>query len=89
MVCLLYLFILFEKIGNDFGVEFLEEIDIDFLDMIIIMEMLNEVDILKDMNLLKGILVMIVKCGDEFFIFNGILKLYVGDKLLLILEKNK
>ena len=44
---------------------------------------------LKDMNLPKGTLVMIVKRGDEFLIPNGTLKLHVGDKLLLISEKNK
>ena len=58
-------------------------------DMTITMEMLNEADTLKDMNLPKGTLVMIVKRGDEFLIPNGTLKLHVGDKLLLISEKNK
>ena len=75
--------------GNDFGVELPEEIDTDLSDMTITMEMLNEADTLKDMNLPKGTLVMIVKRGDEFLIPNGTLKLHVGDKLLLISEKNK
>ena len=78
-----------EKTGNDFGVELPEEIDTDLSDMTITMEMLNEADTLKDMNLPKGTLVMIVKRGDEFLIPNGTLKLHVGDKLLLISEKNK
>ena len=43
----------------------------------------------KDMNLPKGTLVMIVKRGDEFLIPNGTLKLHEGDKLLLISEKSK
>lgn len=86
---LLHLFTPLEKTGNDFGVELPEEIDTDLSDMTITMEMLNEADTLKDMNLPKGTLVMIVKRGDEFLIPNGTLKLHVGDKLLLISEKNK
>lgn len=86
---LLHLSTPLEKTGNDFGVELPEEIDTDLSDMTITMEMLNEADTLKDMNLPKGTLVMIVKHGDEFLIPNGTLKLHVGDKLLLISEKNK
>lgn len=52
-------------------------------------EMLEEADTLKEMNLPKGTLVMIVKRGDEFLVPNGTLKLQVGDKLLLISEKTK
>ena len=66
-----------------------EEIDSDLSDMTITTEMLEEADTLKDMNLPKGTLVMIVKRGDEFLIPNGTLKLHVGDKLLLISEKSK
>ena len=86
---LLHLSTPLEKTGNDFGVELPEELDTDLSDMTITMEMLNEADTLKDMNLPKGTLVMIVKRGDEFLIPNGTLKLHVGDKLLLISEKNK
>ena len=86
---LLHLSTPLEKTGNDFGVELPEEIDTDLSDMTITMEMLNEADTLTDMNLPKGTLVMIVKRGDEFLIPNGTLKLHVGDKLLLISEKNK
>ena len=86
---LLHLSTPLEKTGNDFGVELPEEIDTDLSDMTITTEMLNEADTLKDMNLPKGTLVMIVKRGDEFLIPNGTLKLHVGDKLLLISEKNK
>lgn len=86
---LLHLSTPLEKTGNDFGVELPEEIDTDLSDMTITMEMLNEADTLKDMNLPKGTLVMIVKRGDEFLIPNGTLKLHIGDKLLLISEKNK
>lgn len=79
----------FEKTGNDFGVELPEEIDSDLSDMLVTQEMLEEADTLKDMNLPKGTLVMIVKRGSEFLIPNGTLKLHVGDKLLLISEKSK
>lgn len=66
-----------------------KKIDSDLSDMTITTEMLEEADTLKDMNLPKGTLVMIVKRGDEFLIPNGTLKLHVGDKLLLISEKSK
>ena len=79
-----------EKTGNDFGVELPEEIDSDLSDMTITKSMLEEADTLKDMNLPKGTLVMIVKRGDEFLIPNGQMELKPGDKLLLISEnKNK
>ncbi len=78
-----------EKTGNDFGVELPEEIDSDLSDMTVTREMLEEADTLKDMNLPKGTLVMIVKREDEFLIPNGTLKLHEGDKLLLISEKSK
>lgn len=78
-----------EKTGNDFGVELPEEIDSDLRDMTVTQEMIEKADTLKDMNLPKGTLVMIVKRGDEFLIPNGSLKLHVDDKLLLISEKSK
>lgn len=78
-----------EKTGNDFGVELPEEIDSDLHDVTVTEEILKRGETLKDMNLPKGTLVMIVKRGDEYLIPNGTLKLHVGDKLLLISEKNK
>lgn len=78
-----------EKTGNDFGVELPEEIDSNLHDMTITQEMLDKADTLKDMNLPKGTLVMIVKRADEYLIPNGSLKLHVGDKLLLISENIK
>lgn len=41
--------------------------------MTITQEMLEQADTLKDMNLPKGTLVMIVKRGDEYLIPNGTL----------------
>lgn len=86
---LLGLSIPMEKTGNDFGVELPEEIDSDLRDMTVTQEILEGGNTLKDMNLPKGTLVMIVKRGDEYLIPNGTLKLHKGDKLLLISEKNK
>jgi len=45
-------------------------------------------DTLKEINLPKGTLVMIIKRGTEYIIPNGTLKLCSEDKLLLISEKN-
>jgi len=78
-----------EKVGNEFGVELPEDIDSKLSDMTVTSAMLEEAENLKNMNLPHGTLVMIVKRGDEFLIPNGSLKLQVGDKLLLISEKEK
>lgn len=78
-----------EKTGNDFGVELPDEIDSDLCDMTVTEEILRSGETLKDMNLPQGTLVMIVKRGDEYLIPNGSLKLRVGDKLLLISEKDR
>lgn len=75
------------KTGNDFGVELPDEIDTDLRDMTVTEDMLEKADTLKNMNLPKGTLVMIVKRGEKFLIPNGTLKLHAGDKLLLISEK--
>lgn len=86
---LLGLSIPMEKNGNDFGVELPEEIDSDLRDITVTLEILEQGDTLKDMNLPQGTLVMIVKRGDEYLIPNGTLKLHIGDKLLLISGKSK
>lgn len=78
-----------KKTGNDFGVELPEEIDSDLRDLTVTDEILKRGETLKDMNIPKGTLVMMVKRGNEYLIPNGTLKLRAGDKLLLISEKNK
>ncbi len=78
-----------EKTGNEFGVELPDEIDSDLRDITVTDELLSAGDTLKDMNLPTGMLVMLVKRGDEYLIPNGSLKLYEGDKLLIISEKAK
>lgn len=78
-----------EKTGNDFGVEIPEEINTDLHDIVLTDKMLQHGNRLKDMNLPKGTLVMLVKRKDEFMIPNGTLQLYPGDKLLIISENKR
>ena len=75
-----------EKEGNEFGVELPDEIDTKLEDMTLTTEMLAGGNRLKDMNIPKGSLVMLVKRGNEFIIPNGQLELHAGDKLLFISE---
>ena len=76
-----------EKTGNDFGVELPEEINSSLNDMTVTEEMLTNGSQLADMKLPKGTLVMIIKRGDEYIVPNGTVSLHIGDKLLLISEK--
>lgn len=78
-----------EKKVNEFGVELPEEINTNLSDMVITEKDIAGGDTLKEMSLPKGTLVMIVKRDEEFLIPNGTLKLHVGDRLLLISEKDK
>ena len=78
-----------EKKDNEFGVELPEEINTNLSDMVITEKDIAGGDTLKEMSLPKGTLVMIVKRDEEFLIPNGTLKLHVGDRLLLISEKDK
>lgn len=75
-----------EKEGNEFGVELPDEIDTKLEDMTLTTEMLVGGNRLKDMNIPKGSLVMLVKRGNEFIIPNGQVELHAGDKLLFISE---
>ena len=77
------------KTGNDFGVELPEEIGSDLRDLTVTAELLANGNTLKEMNIPKGTLVMIVKRGDAYLVPNGMMKLQVGDKLLLISEKKQ
>jgi cell volume regulation protein A len=78
-----------EKEGNEFGVELPEEIDTRLMDQTLTSEMLVNGNKLKDMNIPKGTLVMLIKRGNEFIIPNGQMELHVGDKLLFISEKKE
>ena len=86
MAKLLHLDTPLEKTGNDFGVEIPEEINTDLRDIVLTEEMLAKGNRLMDMNLPKGMLVMLIKRGNEFMIPNGSLQLHAGDKLLIISE---
>jgi cell volume regulation protein A len=78
-----------EKEGNEFGVELPEEIDTRLMDQTLTSEMLVNGNKLKDMNIPKGTLVMLIKRGNEFIIPNGQMELHEGDKLLFISEKKE
>lgn len=76
-----------EKEGNEFGVELPEEIDTHLNDITLTEDMLTVGNRLADMNIPKGTLVMLIKCGNEFIIPNGQIELHAGDKLLVMSEK--
>ncbi len=78
-----------KKEGNDFGVELPEEIDSKLKDMTLSADMLANGNRLADMQIPQGILVMLIKRGQDFIIPNGQIELKVGDKLLFIAEPNK
>lgn len=78
-----------EKEGNEFGVELPDEIDSKLNDITLTPDMLDNGNRLKDMNIPKGTLVMLVKRGNEFIIPNGEVELHTGDKLLLISENKE
>ncbi|MBR0041875.1 MAG: potassium/proton antiporter, partial [Bacteroides sp.] len=56
-------------------------------DLNVTAELLANGNTMKEMNIPKGTLVMIVKRGDAYLVPNGQLQLELGDKLLLISEK--
>ena len=73
-----------EKVGNDFGIVFPEEIDSKLWDVEITENMLVNGHRLMDMQLPKGILVIMIKREDRYIIPNGDAEILVGDKLLLV-----
>ena len=75
------------KTGNEFGVELPEEINTDLTDMTVTAESLERGNTLKEMQLPKGKLVILVKRDDEYLIPDGSLTLHEGDKLLVISDK--
>lgn len=73
-----------EKEGNDFGIVFPEEIDSKLWDVEITEHMLVHGNRLMDMQLPKGILVIMIKRDDKYIIPNGDAEIHIGDKLLLV-----
>lgn len=82
----LNLYLPLQKEGNDFGIEFPDEIDTTLKDIEVTEKMLENGNKIADMKIPKGTLVMIVKRGKKHIIPNGSLRLQEGDKLLLISE---
>ncbi len=78
-----------KKEGNDFGVELPEEIDSKLKDMTLSADMLVNGNRLADMQIPQGVLVMLIKRGQDFIVPNGQVELKVGDKLLFITDPNK
>ena len=57
--------------------------------MVLTKELLKRGDTLKEMQLPKGTLVIMVKREDEYLVPNGTLKLMEGDKLLVMSKKGE
>ena len=74
---------------NYYGIEIPEEVGTQLRAITLDEEMLSHGDNLKDMDLPKGLLVMLIKREHEFIIPNGTLQLHVGDELLVISEKKE
>lgn len=72
------------KEGNDFGIEFPEEIDSKLWDLKVTPDLLEKGNTLKEMEIPKGILVIMVKRGKEYLVPNGSLELAEGDLLLVV-----
>ncbi|MCF0187297.1 MAG: potassium/proton antiporter, partial [Bacteroidaceae bacterium] len=71
---------------SDFGVELSEELSTSLHTMIVTKEHLETAETLRDMNLPKGQLVMMIRRNNQHIIPNGRLKLKAGDALLIIEE---
>ena len=78
-----------EEDGNQFGIEFPEELNTHLFDITVSDAMLTHGNTLKEMSVPKGTLVMLVKRDEQFLIPNGSLVLHIGDILLLISEQDK
>lgn len=74
------------RTGNLFGVELPEEIDSKLWDMEVTEEMLKAGNKLKDMTIPEGVLVIMIKRGNDYLVPNGRRELKEGDLLLLIGE---
>ncbi len=86
---LLHLDLPMKNEGNEFGVELPEEIDSKLKDMTLSADMLANGNRLADMQIPQGVLVMLIKRGQDFIVPNGQIELKVGDKLLFITDPNK
>lgn len=70
-----------------FGIEIPEEVDSQLHKVTLTEHMLEKGNRLKDMDIPKGMLVMLIKRENEFIIPNGQMELKTGDQLLIIAEE--
>jgi cell volume regulation protein A len=77
------------KEHDNFGLELTDEIKSSTTEMVIEPQMLAKGDRLMDMPLPESALVVMVKRGDNFFIPKGATRLAVGDKLLIITNREQ
>ena len=78
-----------EKSGNEFGVEIPEELGSKLKEVTLEESMLENGNLLSEMNIPKGTLVMMVKRGKTILVPNGQLPLEKGDILLCLSNANK
>lgn len=78
-----------KKNGNDFGITFPEEIGSKLWDMDVTEEMLSHGNTLSDMKMPKGILVIMIKRGDDYIIPDGKTEIKENDKFLLATQQEK
>lgn len=78
-----------EKRGNEFGVEIPEELGSKLKEVTLEENMLENGNLLSEMNIPKGTLVMMVKRGKTILVPNGQLPLEKGDILLCLSSANK
>ena len=76
------------RTGNVFGVELPEEIDSKLWDMKVTDEMLRRGNQLKDMSVPQGVLVIMIKRGEDYLVPNGTLEMKKDDLLLLIGQRD-
>lgn len=78
-----------EKSGNEFGVEIPEELGSKLKEVTLEESMLENGNLLSEMNIPKGTLVMMVKRGKTILVPNGQLPLEKGNILLCLSSANK
>ena len=73
-----------EKTGNEFGVEIPEELGPQLHEITLREDMIANGNLLSQMNIATGTLVMMVKRGKSIIVPNGQLPMEVGDILLCL-----
>ncbi len=75
-----------EERADNFGFEMPEEVSGSLRELVCTAEMLETVSHIRDINLPKGVLVMMIKRDEKYLVPNGNVELKEGDRLLLISE---